>query len=700
MPATRSSRSWASVAAVLLLVVSACSGGGTTTEDTLPYAVAPDGFPSLREILLGETPVETSDPTLLGSQRIAGAITSGLGKILGTGGSVASGGTDDGTGTGGGTAGGYAGSGTGVAGGTGGYGSPPTGGSSGSDGGAIVSGEGGSDGAGSGYGGTSSGGVTVAGGTSGTTSSGSTASGSGGTSGSTSSGSTSSGSTSSGGGVVVAGGSGGTSSSDQSTQSTPAATTPDPTTTASGSVGTSTTSGSGVTIDRPVVSDVGSSEVTATINTTLQRAVDDLLAGRVDTATGTIVDPEVTSADLGFDVVTLTDDVVSIRIDSVLETTSSTPIVLTRALTFDVRTGQAVDAADLGIDTHALARIVVDEVAAAIGSGYCCSPLDAAVANLVVGNDGVVAFVDTAAGLPGHVGLLAVPLSFARVADLVDPSSPLAPHVAPYRSGGVVAATGPATSDGTRKGVSTLEAGVYFFLDGSGGPHLVPVAREIGAADGSAGAIASEALRALLGGPTGAERGMGVSTAVPTATALRGVAVAGGTATVDLSGEFLGGGGSFSVRGRIAQVIYTLTRIDGITDVRFLVDGVPTTVFGGEGVAIPAHADRSDVGGDLLPAILVESPTFGGFAGNPARVSGTANVFEATVRVVLADAEGLVLFDGFTTASCGTGCRGHFAITIPYDVPWAQVGSLVVFEESARDGSQINVREYPVGLLP
>nr|NIS31561.1 hypothetical protein [Actinomycetota bacterium] len=187
--------------------------------------------------------------------------------------------------------------------------------------------------------------------------------------------------------------------------------------------------------------------------------------------------------------------------------------------------------------------------------------------------------------------------------------------------------------------------------------------------------------------------------AIPGATSLRSVDVSGGVATIDLDSDFVSGGGSFSMRSRLAQVIYTATRVEGVTSVRILLDGTPTTVFGGEGVTIASPAGRSGFD-DLLPAIFVETPVFGGFAPNPAIVEGSANTFEGTVRVVLTDAEGLILFDGFTTAACGSGCRGDFRLVIPYSVDRPQIGSLIVFEESPADGSQINVREYAVGLAP
>ena len=68
---------------------------------------------------------------------------------------------------------------------------------------------------------------------------------------------------------------------------------------------------------------------------------------------------------------------------------------------------------------------------------------------------------------------------------------------------------------------------------------------------------------------------------------------------------------------------------------------------------------------------------------NPARITGTANVFEATFRVALLDGARKVLVDKMTMATCGTGCRGTFDVTLQYDVPKAQWGTLRVYFGSA-----------------
>ena len=248
---------------------------------------------------------------------------------------------------------------------------------------------------------------------------------------------------------------------------------------------------------------------------------------------------------------------------------------------------------------------------------------------------------------------------------------------------------------------------IYLFVDDDGaraeaGPSLVATMRTTAVLSVSPiPDYPAAVVSFLLAGPTPGEREAmpAMSTAIPAGTEVHGVSIEDGVATVDLSAEFLSGGGSLSMTGRLAQVVYTLTALDGVGGVRFEIDGVPTTVFGGEGVVVDDPATRAGFE-DLLPAVMIETPPYWGSAGNPAVVTGTANVFEATVSLALTDGDGRILWEGVTTATCGTGCRGTFEATIPYDVAEAQLGSLIAWEASARDGSRINVREHPVWLVP
>jgi hypothetical protein len=67
-------------------------------------------------------------------------------------------------------------------------------------------------------------------------------------------------------------------------------------------------------------------------------------------------------------------------------------------------------------------------------------------------------------------------------------------------------------------------------------------------------------------------------------------------------------------------------------------------------------------------------------------ISGTADVFEATVSIRILDATNNTLADTFATATCGTGCRGDYTIDVPFSVNTPQPGVIQVFEVSAKDG--------------
>jgi germination protein M len=238
----------------------------------------------------------------------------------------------------------------------------------------------------------------------------------------------------------------------------------------------------------------------------------------------------------------------------------------------------------------------------------------------------------------------------------------------------------------------------YFFLGSfTTTSGLVPVLREVPETQ----AVGAAALNALLAGPNAAELSASPAmyTTVPEGSRFLGLQIENGIATVNLSREFESGGGSASVLGRLAQVVYTLTQFPTVQGVQFELDGAPITVFSGEGVVIDKPLTRADYS-DQLPPIWVDRPAWGGVLGNPARVTGLANVFEATFRVAILDASGKTLTDERVMASCGTGCWGTFDVTLPYSNGHAQWGTLRVYDLSAKDGSPENVRDYPVWLIP
>ena len=257
----------------------------------------------------------------------------------------------------------------------------------------------------------------------------------------------------------------------------------------------------------------------------------------------------------------------------------------------------------------------------------------------------------------------------------------------------------PAGSD--NPGSSQAPAGTtivraYFWLGGAeGSAGLVAVLREVAGTT----AVARAAMNAVLAGPTAAESGRQISTAIPEGSQLLGLSIKDGVATVDLSSEFESGGGSASVLTRLGQVVYTLTQFPSVKSVVFKIEGQTKSVFSSEGVVLDGPVDRADYV-DLLPSIWVDRPAYGAAIGNPARVTGNADVFEATFRMAILDGSGKVLADEQVMATCGTGCRGTFDITIPYTVSKAQYGTLKAYNLSAKDGSPEAIREYRVWLTP
>ena len=208
-----------------------------------------------------------------------------------------------------------------------------------------------------------------------------------------------------------------------------------------------------------------------------------------------------------------------------------------------------------------------------------------------------------------------------------------------------------------------------------------------------------------LAGPNETERGYGFTSAIPAGTRLLRVEVSpDGLNTVDLSGTFDDGGGTFSMSMRLAQVVCALTQFPDCTGVRFKIDGVAVETFSGEGIIISGPLTRGDFE-ELLPAILVESPLPGSAIPGPESgtvvVSGSANVFEAVFRVEIRAADGTVLAEQRLEATSGTGTRGTFEASVPLDLSpnlEGTNGSVVFYEPSPKDGSPTHIITVPIIL--
>ena len=228
----------------------------------------------------------------------------------------------------------------------------------------------------------------------------------------------------------------------------------------------------------------------------------------------------------------------------------------------------------------------------------------------------------------------------------------------------------------------------YFYMDPVGEAYpdmatLVPIQRHL---VGTSGDPLTDALAALVDGVSAEESQSipRISTALPAGASIGSINL-GPALSIDLTGTTT----EQVTREALAQIVLTAQQF-GPRFVAVTVDGIPVV----EDTMNTAAFE------DLLPSIMIERPALDELVGNPLRVTGTANVFEASFSYALTNWDGLIIAEGFTTATCGTGCRGNFTFEIDYEVDTVQPGSLIVWEYSARDGSQVNIREHRVTLTP
>lgn len=151
-----------------------------------------------------------------------------------------------------------------------------------------------------------------------------------------------------------------------------------------------------------------------------------------------------------------------------------------------------------------------------------------------------------------------------------------------------------------------------------------------------------------------------------------------------------------ALRLRQAQIVFTLTQFETITGVEMIVDDEVLAIsdFLGNPIDGPVTRDAFE---DVTPLILIEEPL--PLATIPAEftVSGSANTFEASLFLRLTSEDGDVLFDQPVQVTSGSGTRGTFeaTLTVPDGTPDGPV-SLLGYELSARDGSEVNTFEVPL----
>ncbi|SIM63525.1 Gmad2 immunoglobulin-like domain-containing protein [Micromonospora cremea] len=272
-------------------------------------------------------------------------------------------------------------------------------------------------------------------------------------------------------------------------------------------------------------------------------------------------------------------------------------------------------------------------------------------------------------GVLGPAPTAAPPSSATAPTGRPEPTPAPSAEPRPSRTGAPTLPPAPSTTATRRPDTVTIE--LWYVRSG----QLVPTRRTRPATV----ATSRLALTELAAGPTPAEAATGLATLLPTGVEVTritdGVATLGPVAPADDAD-----------RRRLgeAQVVWTLTQFPTVRQVR----------FGGG-----APVGRADYA-DLLPPIVVTGPGVGDRVTAPLTVTGTADVFEATVSVRVLDAAGREMATGFGTASCGSGCRGGYRVVVGWRTAREQRGTIEVYEVSAQDGSRINTVTVPVLLAP
>jgi len=285
--------------------------------------------------------------------------------------------------------------------------------------------------------------------------------------------------------------------------------------------------------------------------------------------------------------------------------------------------------------------------------------------------------------------LAAVALAAALAACGVDESGADVNATGSPTPGAVAPTEAPGTAPTSAPG-DEMTVRMYFLR----GEKLGVAERLVPASD----AVATAAMTALCLGVNAEEKQAGLSSALPAGTGLLSLSVQDGVATVDLSGDFAGGGGSLSMQARVAQVVYTLTQYPTVKQVDFRVNGTPVTALGGEGLVLDAGQTRADWR-DFEPNIFVERPGVGAVVSSPFVLQGTAMVFEGSFMVELADVTGQLLVKLPVQASAGGPERGDFREDLVFDTS-ADSGTLIVYDLSAEDGSRQDEVRIPVTFAP
>ncbi|HEY5026652.1 MAG TPA: GerMN domain-containing protein [Acidimicrobiales bacterium] len=133
----------------------------------------------------------------------------------------------------------------------------------------------------------------------------------------------------------------------------------------------------------------------------------------------------------------------------------------------------------------------------------------------------------------------------------------------------------------TTTAASPIAVPVQIFLIGPTG-HLVAATRTVTVSPPDLATV----LRALVAGPTDPESAAGLQSALTSQTTVLGANIAGGTATVNLGGTFGQIVGPPEIQA-VAQVVFTVSALPGVTGVTFELTGQAVEVPVASGALVP-----------------------------------------------------------------------------------------------------------------
>jgi spore germination protein GerM len=140
-------------------------------------------------------------------------------------------------------------------------------------------------------------------------------------------------------------------------------------------------------------------------------------------------------------------------------------------------------------------------------------------------------------------------------------------------------------------GIESRQASLYFMkIEEDGVISSHEVRRMVAVSDSPL----TDALSALLAGPSEGEIRSGLVSLVPRGTKLKSVSVRGSTALIDLGDTFMYNRyGPEGYQAQLKQIVYTATSFPSVQDVQILIDGQRKDYLGGEGVFIGKPLSRN-----------------------------------------------------------------------------------------------------------